>query len=137
MHLFKKVLIVPLWNWNCYCNGNRLLQENVLIVPLRNWNADTKERDTSLPCINCTVVELKRFPWCYLVCLGIVLIVPLWNWNFPCLLFSTLKACINCTVVELKQIGLYAGKSMGYRINCTVVELKHALCFIILIINKY
>ena len=56
----KRVLIVPLWNWNMH--GYSLLR--------------------ICQSFNCTFMELKSRCGLVLICSSCVLIVPLWNWNY-------------------------------------------------------
>ena len=121
----KKVLIVPLWNWNDKTTSaptvtlpsfNRTFMELklatllftswtllVLIVPLWNWNAARSTKEIGMP----RVLIVPLWNWNYHECLLAklpfsVLIVPLWNWN-NCLLAQELQRTrFNRTFMELK-----------------------------------
>ena len=56
-------------------------ESEVLIVPLWNWNCFYPEKVVPLQCSNCTFMELKFGPLFKMSSVPTVLIVPLWNWN--------------------------------------------------------
>ena len=105
LKLFRRVLIVPLWNWN---HADIEIVDEVslvLIVPLWNWNLfDTIDVCWSLFCSNCTFMELKFHQIGKVDVLLQVLIVPLWNWNWHNVVVGLLEVCSNCTFMELKLL---------------------------------
>ena len=99
----RRLLIVPLWNWNTTASPAWAASLRLLIVPLWNWNSCPSGRSRPPATFNRTIVELK-----YGKAVG----------------SCTSHTTFNRTIVELKSEFKNFTASDNKAFNRTIVELK-------------
>ena len=116
----KRVLIVPLWNWNRTTVHRLLPTIHVLIVPLWNWNQGRRIYNILLSLV--LIVPLWNWNQLRRLCshAARVLIVPLWNWNT---VIAARMLRFNRTFMELKFL-FVSVVSKTSCFNRTFMELK-------------